>query len=649
MRICPNCHKELSDEQVFCDACGAKLELDEVKAEAVEAPAVEATEEPKKESALAGLVAQAKALALKAKELAIKGKDALLAMPKKKLLTVGGIALGALVVLIVLIALLAGGRKPDYQLFIKDGQICYIDLNKGDVIELTKNLKGDSEITNSELAGAADELSYYVHMNKKGNRIFYPDRIGDGMTLYTRNLKKLKEEPLKLDNGVVKYDINTKGTHVVYLKSEGETGTLYLHDLKEKTRLASGVQNYYADEQCKKVLYKNEEGNVYVLTIGKDEPVKVASNIESLNFVFEDLSAVFYTKEGAMYLQKVGKEDRIKVDEEVYRTVETYDSGKMYYIKRVVTEESLMNFVDDDMAASDATMEGYSYEKQRRDNMRENLKEQTFEFTKYSLYFFDGKESKLVAEELSDSYAYEVCSDKEMLVASIVEATTLPKFKLSELDYASDVYSKLNEYLDGRTKEYYLAVEAELHQLDAAGDNLIFAPDGAAIYYLDDVVYNEETDQSTGDLYEIIIKKGKPEAAKAYDEDVSTRYLRFLDEDLVYFKNMTSSNSGDLYVNGKEVDYDVRTSGIQNTDMGLLYFSEWDAEHSSGTLKLFKKGKKTVVANDVSDYIITEEGELVYLYDYSTKYYTGTMYYYNGKPKKLQEDVTALMTFIREE
>jgi hypothetical protein len=61
-------------------------------------------------------------------------------------------------------------------------------------------------------------------------------------------------------------------------------------------------------------------------------------------------------------------------------------------------------------------------------------------------------------------------------------------------------------------------------------------------------------------------------------------------------------------------------------------------------LKMFKNGTKTKIADDVHEYDIIDNGDILYLYDYSMNYYTGTLYLFNGgDPKKIDDDVTALI------
>ena len=61
-------------------------------------------------------------------------------------------------------------------------------------------------------------------------------------------------------------------------------------------------------------------------------------------------------------------------------------------------------------------------------------------------------------------------------------------------------------------------------------------------------------------------------------------------------------------------------------------------------LNLYKNKKSEKISDDVYNYAVTENGELLYLYDYSLRHYNGSLYIYSGgKAKKVDDDVIALI------
>lgn len=84
---------------------------------------------------------------------------------------------------------------------------------------------------------------------------------------------------------------------------------------------------------------------------------------------------------------------------------------------------------------------------------------------------------------------------------------------------------------------------------------------------------------------------------------------------------------------------------IFDLDDCVLYYTDWNSEKEYGTLKMFRNGTKIKIADDVHDFVHTNDDNILYLYDTSINSYTGTLYLYNnGKPKKIDDDVIALLS-----
>lgn len=655
--FCPNCGEQTSSEYAFCQKCGASI------AEPPSAPA-EPTQKKK-------------------------------AVPKKALLF-GGIGVAAVAVIAFVAALLAGGGKQsNYALYLKDKEIVYTNFSDKGPMEISSRLLNGSSVSSSDLAYYRSDIGSYVALNDKGTRIFYPDRIdsgSDGVTLYYRNLKKPEEDPVKIDSDVTRYAINSDGSQVVYLK--GRDGILYLHDLTDKNKIASGVSFFVVSEDFKKIGYFKDENSWYTMRIGKD-PEKLAGDISSVQHVSDDLSTLYFVRDGSLYKQVEGSEDREKIVTDFSRIISIYDSGEIYYTKSHSSEKRLIDYVNDDLAASDAaltepaypdypnypeypywwdydTVEAYdaavaqyerayaeyeatydrlyqeyydAYErywaKESRDYLREGLQNATIDTTEYTLYYFDGKEETVVTDALVDDWSVTAASERPVATVLIYNESDMQKVKLSEIDYLDEVRSQVYTSLYS-SSEAYVAAGSSLSVIDQTDAySFTVASDGSAVYFLDDV-----SADNYGDLYKITVKNGQAGKPEMLDSDVSIFFMELSSEDeLFYYKNIDfDAWKGDLCVNGVEIDYDVRPYWVSHFNDALLYYTDWSDDHAYGTLKMSKNGTKTKIADDVHDFDLTGSGDILYLYDYSTNHYTGTLYSYNkGNPKKIDDDVVALI------
>ncbi len=520
------------------------------------------------------------------------------------------------------------------------------------------------------------------------------DGDAEGLTIYYRDIDKPKREPVKIDTDIVQYAVNADGTQMIFMK--GADGILYIHDLEDKEKIASDVKNFYVAEDFTKVCYINDEGNIYLWTQGEDSE-KIASEVEEIRLVSEDLKTVYYMKEGCLYKQEVGAEDREKLTSEEDNVLTICPNGAVYYITTEENAIDLMDYVEDDKAEADADITepespaypespDYPYwwdydtdeeyeaakeeynkkkkeyddtcdqlkkeyneakaryqDKERRDKLRQELEEEEYELTQYSLYYYDGKEAILVTDRFEDDDSVISGTKNPLIIGWIYGSEEPEKVKLSEISSKSDVIDMIKKSR-AESAQWHVISGAEAHVIEQEeAESFYAAPDGSAVYFLDDL-----SSKGEGDLYKLPIKNGEPGERIMIDSDVADDRIFFLtDSQLAYFKNYDyADRKGDLCVEGEEVDYDVYiyTALYQMEDDSLLYLTDWNDDKEYGTLKTYSKGTRTKVADDVHSFTMTQDDNILYLYDFSIKSYKGGLYLYNdGKPEKLEEDETAII------
>ena len=695
MLICPNCNKEQEDGAKFCDSCGAQI------FETVFCPSCGAKTSSEfdycehcgtsiKEDVI---VQTTEGVNLEEQE---KETNKTKSVPKKPLFF-GAIAVVLIVVIVGVIKLFSSQASSNYCLYVKDGEIVYDNFTKQ--YELSSNLlDNDSDDDSQKLDifnGAA--VSIYVRTSKDGKYIFYPDRMDElysdnGITLFCHDVSKEKEEAIKIDSEIKQYETISEGNEVIYIK--GSEGGLYIHNLKDKEKIASEVTDFYVADTDNKIGFLNEDGSFYIYTKGSDKE-KIVSDVEEINYVSENLDLIFYTKNGGLYKQIIGENENEKIASDIYEVSKVYDSGEVYYLKKDVEELKLSDYVIDDIAEADAvvvkpeypdypsspryplrrdydTNEAYEeaiaqydaeYEeyqkecdeiredydkaydaylaKMSRDTLRNTIKDSTFEETVYTLYYYDGKESSIV----TDACACTLESSKLEPVISYKEynQTEISKVKMSEIKSKYEVVDlvKASMYSSNEVKVAFGNQAVVLEQNDAVYYN--FTNDGKYIYFVDDV-----SDGSYGDLYKAAISDGNVQKPELVDSDVyvAACSIQEFNNIFVYFKNFDESKRrGDLYIEGEEVDNEVSFYTNFRQDGSVYYYSEWNEDKHYGTLKIYKDGKSTKISDDVSSYsYFTSDENLLYLYDYSLKSYRGTLYTYkNGKSNKISDDVSFII------
>ena len=695
--FCSQCGQENEPGDKFCMNCAAPLEAAPEKNE-FEVKAKEAAEKAGKaaKKAAKGAKELANKSAKSAKKLVKKAGKNAKKLPKGVLMGAGAaVVIGVVMLILAVCGVFSGGNKgPAFAMYLKDNEIFYSDLSKKAPMQITDRLLDNMDVSDGDLAGSSYVLGEYSALARGGKRVFFPDRLdedSEGMTIYYRDLGK-KKEAQKLDSEIFMYAVNEKGTEVIYLK--GEDGKLYRSDLKDKEKLDSDVDDCFVSEDLNKVLYKTTDGDLYI-RVGKKDKEKIASDVEEIFFVSDNLQVVLYRKDGDLYRQKVGA-DREKIASNVGRVCRAYESGEFYYTTAEEVRVNLWDYVVDDMASVDAGMaepgaieypeypskprsrdydsteeynaalEDYkkaieeygtvcaeleeAYEKawqeyqakRDRDSVREYL--DNFEDTtwKYAMYFFDGKESQLVMNDVSGNWVDSGAFEKPVVTFSGCGDISTEKMKLSEMN--GDGYSAFSAYQTQRSENMHTYVAVGGICIRPEGEDLLdvtVSRDGKRVIYMAD--YNERKKEAS--LYTAAIKGDGLGEPKLVAEDVYAHYYQqTADGKLVYFTDVNDRKmEGDLYVDGKEVDYDVYIYSVAyNEEMdALFYMLDYD-DDKGGTMMMLTGRKPKKVADEVYAYDVAG-GEMFYMTDYSQRKYSGELYLVGGKNRLLDEDVMALL------
>ncbi len=667
--FCPNCGKQTSTEFAFCQSCGASI----TETPTEEQPAAVPTEKKK--------------------------------LPKKAIMF-GGIGVAVVAVLILVISLFSGGGKAknDFTLYIKDSEIFFSDMKKdSEAWQLTSRLVDSKDVDDDDLAYAANTLGSYICTSEDGKYIFFPDKIADdddGFNLYYRELGNPEAEAVKIDSDIQSYTVNTSATIVTYLK--GEEGNLYQYKLAEdsKDKVASEVEGFEVSDDGTKIGYINSEGSLYLKYEGKDKE-KIASEVTSLEYLTDDFKTVYYIKEGSLYKQVEG-EDRVKIASDVYRVIKIYETGEIYYLTSEAGEISLMDYVTDDMKDADASIaepsypdypnspsrpswwdydtdaeydaayEAYEdayeaweaecdrmeteyyaareawYAKQSRDELREDLEEEVLEQSNYSLCFYNGTEEVVITDAFVGGYYsnYTYASEAPVISYEAYNQSSLKKVKLSEVESIYDIENMVEAALFS-SSERYIAVKgtATVVEQEKEATNFRINSSGTVVYYIDDI----PEEKNYGELYRISINNGVVGKAEVYDSDVYTGYCYFVnDTELEYFKDY-KNGKGELYINKNKIDYDVYCYSVDvYSDLDkIFYFTDWNDEKDYGTLKVYDGKEATKIADDVHSFSVTPYGRVLYLYDYSLNYYKGELHEWsNGETRKIDDDVVCVLPIL---
>lgn len=697
MITCPKCNKELRDDTKFCDGCGSQIY------ETIFCP--NCGKQTSTEFAFCQYCGSSIA------ENFAENQPIVVSSEKKKLskkaIMFGGIGVAVFTVLILVIVLFSGGGgkvKNNYALYLKEGEIFFTDLKKDSGSwQLTSRLVDTDGIKDEDLVDADYLLGLYTYVSEDGKYIFFPDKIGDeddGFNLYYKEVAKLDMEAIKVDSDIRYYNVNASATIITYLK--GEEGNLYQYKIGEdsKDKIASEVRNFEISDDGKKIVYINSENSIYLKCADKEKE-KIASDTSTLEHVTKDSTTVYYIKEGSLYKQVEGN-DKVKIASDVYDVIKIYDSGEIYYLKSKSKDISLIDYVIDDMGDADASIsapdypdypvspsypywwnydtnaeyeaayaiyqtayaewkaeydriqteydaarEAY-YEKLFRDELREELIEETLEQSSYSLCFYNGMEETVITDAFVGEYNsdYTYASDNPVISYEAYNQSSFEKVKLSEVENIEEVENMIEAALIS-SSERYIAIKgtSTVVEQEKGATNFRINSSGTVVYYIDDI----PDKKNCGELYRISIANGVVGKAEVYDSDVYNGFCYIVDDnDIEYFKDY-KDGKGELYINKNKIDYDVYCHSVEIYSRldKIFYFTDWNDEKGYGVLKVYDRKEATKIADEVHSFSVAPNGRILYLCDYSLNYDKGELHEWsNGKTRKIDDDVVCVLPIL---
>ncbi len=653
--FCPNCRRQLPDGTKFCSGCGTPIRAVNVPApEAVQppvappappappvqsapaapqAPVQHAPSAPKAPAEQVDVMGAVKDVSGRAADAAKKAATSGAAAAKKlasagaakakalnippKYLKLGGIALAALIVIILVVSLIAdGGSDANYVMYIKDGQVMYNDFGK-EPLQVTKDLLENS--SNQVLSYNTYDISSMLHITEDGKTVFYLDKIGSGDgTLFYRSLTNAGKDPEKIANGVSEYVVSANGKLVTYLKND----TLYQHDLKEDTKVSKAVSDFQASEDGKSLVYVTFEDGEYTYFFydGKESQEICGGEEISIEYVSEDCKTVYFLDGDTLYKAVRGKDEE-KVVSDITYIYGIQEDGSFYYAEE--ESASLADYFESD--------ENYSW-------WTEEL--EASETTLYgTLYYFDGKKSSVVAENCGTLLRRGYGEDGYAIVYSLYN-TDIDTFTMEELEeayyngdhglsYTAELMVREAMSEDGTM---FLVVDGKSSQIDLENPlDMDISMDGKLIY----IACDEDAD-GTCVLYKASLSGAKVGKFEEVDDEVdANRGCYFLsDSNYFYYFKDVEDDTGELCVNGESVDDDVYVYGVSYNESrnAMLYRADYDPDANEGTLKLYDGKKVTEIDDDVYSFSHNQEnGDIAYLKDYNSGKRRGDLLLYSGK------------------
>lgn len=578
-----------------------------------------------------------------------------------------------------------GGETEIGFTYEKDNCLYYVSGKK--TLELSDRIAVDGDNSSN--------IHSRVEYSEDGRYVYYTaKRDSFGSTLYRRDLKKDSEKndtEEKISSNVSLFQVC--GDRVFYTKNLDNGFAIYMYEDGEDIKLAKDASYWLCSEDGQSLMWMDTDQTLYYMgEIEKGNEKKVDSSCASVAAESPDLKLVYYLDSNQnLYCSKEGEKEKIASHVDM---VIPYGGDRYVYYTTQGDPFSLMSLIEDDMAKADAAMTeprredyignsriynslGYDqynqayreYERKiKRDELRRQLAEADTDIERVNLYVYDGRESRLLAENAWDCHQIQVCSNvldqdslsyEPALYVGDYEEEAFARFKLSNLSDAN-LQSRFYDWIDRSGLRETGMFIAEGCVLEMEG------PCELEDYFVDTknrILYHCISDEPGWDGYAEYVSLEKiPFSEKGFGTPVE------LDDD---FNGIANSSRGGMrisnaIVRGKQLiyltDYDyersegsLRCDGQElNDETGFIFHKngriffcyDSNASRDASSLGEIQDGKILEVGEEVYIEQVCDDGTVVFLSDYDTERGEGDLYIWKkGKATLLEEDVSYLVDF----
>ncbi len=545
---------------------------------------------------------------------------------------------GIIIALVLAAALFAAGFTVYYNSFVHFRKsfdpVFYISEGKIMCADASNPFARSMEIdTVDKDTSLLLSLTDNLLISEDNRLLVYPNNFrytDDGLStvydLYFYNFELSEEPPQKIAEGVSEHTVNASFDTLTYLKGVGTKAKLYRCSFgKEEELIAKKISSYSvsADGSC--VIYENTKGNVYLSKKG-EEPTLILKNA-TVEYISDDFSQFFCLQKGKLTRHTPDGEKAL-IDKGVSMSSHFsfgFRNGKGYYTK-LTKSFPLSDYLTDDMASKDKAS-GVSEGKLIREEIRKEVLVEGARIELYSLYYFDGVKSQLVAENVSDGYVEEsygsvLCAYSSSEKQSFRRVTMSELFSAIEGTHVTSFYTYLTSPEAMNEKHYVCFEDKSLHIEKAEDisfiDSLSYAFGKNEIYFT-----VKEEGSENADLYKLSADSDEFQQAELIAQGIAPSVYLLPDERLVYMKeneNEAEEKLCSLYLDSEiigkeavgcyEAGYDKKNLlfmqgyNEEDTEFSYIHINEKGVNHFScavnidyGALCIFTE-KNTVLLSD---------------------------------------------------
>ena len=524
--------------------------------------------------------------------------------------------------------------SPPCSIYIQDDQLYYAAFSDtASAVRLGSQLFAEDVTDRDNWTGY---LSVITKVSGDGTKVLYPQCVSnESYSLYYWDMADPTAEALLVDTGLstswlqMYFDtlaVNDAFDRIIYLHN----GNLYRHDLKEKTLIASDVEQFQTSADGKKLWFLTGDDRLYLWQDG-GQPEVIAGGVTGMLYINESMDIFFCKKGDALWTWQKGQSEKL-LTSEVY-SFHGLENGAAYY----TVEQGQVRF-----------SEFFG------DNLTSQFRDAYLDSPFQTLYYFDGTESAVI-----NSFVLNLRTGAAGGSAILYSAVDLQDIPFSQvkpyLNQLEESRYKLQDDFLEENRVYYVADREKAGKVPIDNMDSIYnglSADGKILYT---GAYAEDNSYS---IYELTLDGAQITGTRTVDENIAqSAWTRTADGKYIAYKDISDytieghlfqmyavNYNGSLYLDGKHIEDLVRVDAYQYSNGNLFYITDWDDALRHGTLKLYDGEKTDTLIENIYGWILTPEGDLLILSNRSEIDGPGELWVYSeGELRYVADNVMGLI------
>ena len=515
-------------------------------------------------------------------------------------------------------------QHPTYVLYVQDKQLMAYDEEKE-----TSFLISDDDYFKTASISQFQAMPVDIKTNVPVVTYSKQQEQGYGQLCMAEMDTRKPKEVVIADH--VTWHVLVNENYILYQQDEDhkhENGTdLYLYDIKKqssKKLLESAIKVKTFDKNH--MLYcLDQSGHLYSYVIG-EKMEQLSSSVKDFDTTSKDV--VYYVKADGLYEKERSQEEnrlsRWYGNSERLFGIKVYGDQDIYCYRINRVYQRLKDYIEDNTMGNNPALL----------SLRIQINTTFMYNDLYAMYHFDGSSLQLIDDTIASYWfsdhdaAMMYVDDQEYTKEKILLTTIQDELLNNRTNLVNTFLANIEDWREDLLHTRYIErMMYTDHQTISLGRHIMndVEFDGHTVYFTQE----DPSDVLQPILYQIHIRDGEASESEIYSNytmDEKGRTLRYLNDQMIYFKDRRNEFSADLYLNTTFVDGNVyaNVNTVKVHDGAYYYLKDYQEDVKASTLMCYDGEQTKPIAKQICNYVFHKDrmyyqvknGNHIHLYVY---------------------------------